>query len=210
MKILFVEDKINRRRSALLNGEEDVERLKNYPFVDIREDLDEMIENKEYELFEKYNVLMIHTSYLTETFQISKILEVKIACQKYSCNLVLFSGGADHKYKFDAKSNHQHLEVKTVFFYSENLFTFLDNCYDWNGENSSPSLLQIRYGTKWELSTLFKLKYNLMRLIAEGKSSEDSLMEFNADILSLSINTTLNSEVNLLEEIESRINSIMA
>ena len=125
MKILFVEDKIIRRRSALLNGEKDVDRLKNFPFVEIREDLDEMIENKEYVLFEKYNVLMIHKSYLTQSFPISKILEVKIACQKYSCNLVLFSGGADHNYKFDVKSNHQHLEVKTVFFYSENLFAFL-------------------------------------------------------------------------------------
>jgi hypothetical protein len=210
MKILFVEDKIIRRRSALANGEEDVERFKNYPFVEIREDLEEIIENKEYELFEKYNVLMIHTSYLKESFQISKILEVERACEKYSCNLVLFSGGADHFYKFDAKSNHQHLEVRTVFFYSENLFTFLDNCHDWNGENSSPSLLQIRYGTKWELSTLFKLKYNLMRLIAEEKYSKCFLMEFNADILSLSINTALNSECDLLEEIESRINSILA
>lgn len=206
MKILFVEDKIIRRRTALLNGEEDVKRLKNYPFVEIREDLDEMIDNNEYELFEKYNVLMIHFSYLKEEFQISKVLEVKRACEKYSCNLVLFSGGADHSFKFDARSNHQHLEVRTLFFYSENLFTFLDNCYNWNGETSSPSLLQIRYGTRWELGTLFKLKYNLMRLTAEGKHDEYFLSEFNADILSLS----MNPEGEMLEEIESRINSILA
>ena len=210
MKILFVEDKIIRRRTALLNGDKDVERLKNYHFLEIREDLDEIINNKEYELFENFNVLMIHVSYLKEMFHVSKILEVERACEKYFCNLVLFSGGADHFYKFNPRTNYQHLEVRTVFFYSENLFTFLDNCYNWNGETSSPNLLQIRYGARWELGTLFKLKYNLMRIIAEGNSSKYFINDFNSDLLSLSINITLNSEDELLEQINYKINSILA
>jgi hypothetical protein len=144
MKAILIEDRVNRQKNILgrkLNELTQFTFLKNISGGKDFEELNQKLNDKEFTLLDEFSIIMLHRSAF-ETNTRNGIIE---HLKKSNKKVVFFSGGIT-SCQINKINNLDFLLINVNLFYSENLFSFLNN----NGDN----LLELAFGREWQTSIL--------------------------------------------------------
>lgn len=183
-KVILFENRPERQKIYLPNGEMDIEKLKSFDFLTFYEDdiHGQLISKGDFEFLNDFNLLIFHRSYLVEFKNGSKLNPIYDFCRKSSKELILFTGGVSDS-TYIHEGGFQSLTVSASEFYSK-IMEFLPN---YSKNNQNVNILELKYGKNWELVFLLQLR-ELMAILKQDISKELNVQgrfDYLVDLLDL-------------------------
>ncbi len=172
-KILIIDDRAERKKSFLSDNE--IEALSKEAVL--KSTLQTTTENDLRNVFEDYDIVAIHRSWIQELGD-NMENELKDTASKKHKYLILFSGGIDQKLIL----NNNVAVINSADFYNKRLIDFVQLFNEGNMDNP---LLRLLYGESWKLSIWLDLRNIYWR-------SNNEVDETNED--------TIDTLLNMLQE----------
>jgi hypothetical protein len=160
-KVILFENRPERQKIYLPNGENDVDKLRAFEFLTFYDDKfhGKLISNSDFDFLEEFDLLIFHRSYLVEFKNGSKLNPIFNFCKQNSKDLILFTGGVNGS-SYLNEGDFQGLTISAKEFYTS-LIKFLET-YSKNDANTN--LLELKYGEKWEKVFMLQLRELLTML----------------------------------------------